>query len=375
MKVNIIASHKNWIEGKAVDQLKQTAGLRGIVEAVGMPDLHPGRDAPIGAVFACLDRIYPHLVGADIGCGISLWQLDLKREKITADRLERKLSVELEGPWRGNTAEILQSAGVHPTAFDKSSLGTIGSGNHFAEFSRVENVHDQERFAALKLDDTMLYLLVHSGSRGYGESILKAHLPSHASAGLSIESRQARDYLKAHDNALAWARANRRLIARRFMALLSAGGAEVLDLCHNHVLPAEIDGTRFWLHRKGAVAADAGPVLIAGTRGSLSYLVEATGDQIDNLQTLAHGAGRKWKRSDCRHKLKERCAPADLLKTALGNRVICDDRELLFEEAPAAYKNVDVVVGDLVDAKLVNVIATFAPVVTYKKRRAGASKR
>ena len=48
--------------------------------------------------------------------------------------------------------------------------------------------------------------------------------------------------------------------------------------------------------------------------------------------------------------------------------VICGERELLYEEAPAAYKNIEAVIQDLVDAGLVSVIATFRPLLTYKTR-------
>lgn len=58
-----------------------------------------------------------------------------------------------------------------------------------------------------------------------------------------------------------------------------------------------------------------------------------------------------------------------MTRTDLGGRVICEDRGLLYEEAPQAYKNVDVVVKDLVDAALARVVvATFRPVITYKVR-------
>jgi release factor H-coupled RctB family protein len=50
--------------------------------------------------------------------------------------------------------------------------------------------------------------------------------------------------------------------------------------------------------------------------------------------------------------------------------VICEDRDLLYEEAPQAYKDVGAVVQDLVDAGLVRVIATLRPLITYKLRRA-----
>jgi len=82
MGTKIITSRKNWIESSAVEQLEKTAALPDMKVAVGMPDLHPGKDAPIGAVFATEKTIYPHLVGNDIGCGMSLWQTDLAAGRI-----------------------------------------------------------------------------------------------------------------------------------------------------------------------------------------------------------------------------------------------------------------------------------------------------
>ena len=55
--VSIIASENSWIEGKAIDQLVKTASLQGMTQAVGLPDLHPGRGYPIGAAFLSEDRI------------------------------------------------------------------------------------------------------------------------------------------------------------------------------------------------------------------------------------------------------------------------------------------------------------------------------
>ena len=56
------------------------------------------------------------------------------------------------------------------------------------------------------------------------------------------------------------------------------------------------------------------------------------------------------------------------MRTELGGWVVCEDRELLYEEAPEAYKKSDAVVGDLVAAGLCTVVATLRPVLTYKTR-------
>jgi threonine dehydratase len=48
---------------------------------------------------------------------------------------------------------------------------------------------------------------------------------------------------------------------------------------------------------------------------------------------------------------------------------ICEDRELLYEEAPEAYKDIDGVIAALLEAGLCRVIAVLRPVITYKTRR------
>ena len=66
--------------------------------------------------------------------------------------------------------------------------------------------------------------------------------------------------------------------------------------------------------------------------------------------------------------MRERFGVMELVRTPLGGRVICEERDLLYEEAAAAYKNIEVVVQDLVDAGLASVVATFRPLLTYKTR-------
>jgi release factor H-coupled RctB family protein len=65
--------------------------------------------------------------------------------------------------------------------------------------------------------------------------------------------------------------------------------------------------------------------------------------------------------------------PRRTLRTSeWGSVVICSDPILLAEEAPGAYKDIDRVVRDLVDAHLVTPVVATVPVVTYKTERGGA---
>ncbi len=359
--ITIIASPDSWIDTAAVDQLRHTASLEGIERVVGLPDLHAGRGIAVGAAFWSKSHVYPHLVGSDIGCGMGLWQSNVAVRKFRLETAERKL-VGLEGAW-GEGAEALAEAGLPPDLIPEA-IGTIGGGNHFAEFLRLEEVLDAAGLAAAGIDPVCVLLMVHSGSRGLGQAILDRHRD--AMAGLQVGEVACAAYLAEHDAAMRWAAVNRAAIAERFTARLGMKAIRLLDICHNSVT-SHGGG---WLHRKGAAPADRGLVVVPGSRGDLSYVLRPRSDAGDTaLQSLAHGAGRKWSRSEAKAKLARRYAIPDLARTELGNHVICEDRELIYEEAPQAYKDIHRVVRDLAEAGLADPIATMRPLITYKTRR------
>ena len=146
--------------------------------------------------------------------------------------------------------------------------------------------------------------------------------------------------------------------------ILSCELTEITNTVHNSITAA---GPGRWLHRKGASEAQAGrPLVIAGTRGSHSYLVLPEGDPDRFLHSLAHGCGRKWTRLSTRTRMRDKYDTQSLLKTKLGSRVICPDKDLLFEETPEAYKNISQVIADLRELGLIRVIARFRPLLNLK---------
>src|SRR5690349_13988522 len=356
-QVRLFASARSWIEGEAVRQLYATAKLDGVCQAVGFPDLHPGKGSPVGAAFVTEGIIYPHVIGGDIGCGMALFRTDLVRRDAKLDRWS-KLQFNLEHPWDEFVSDFLAERHLKSTDFD-SVLGTIGGGNHFAELQTVEKVLELDEFKTLGLGKQQLVVLVHSGSRGLGESILRAHVDQHFGNGVEADSFAAGEYLRGHDFAVRWAKANRELISKRFVAALGAEAECVWDGCHNSITRHEEGDETVWIHRKGAVAGESDFVVIPGSRGSLSHLVKPTADGASHAWSLAHGAGRKWARSEARLRMRERFSVPELVQTGFGGRVICEERDLLYEEAPAAYKDIESVVQDLANAGLVSVIATF----------------
>lgn len=351
------------IQEEALAQLRNAARLPDVKIVVGLPDLHPGNGIPVGAVIATANTIYPHLVGNDIGCGIGVWKTGIAPARIDLSKFEKRLrgfeSTPMEDP-----VQFLEKHGAKPSGFE-GSLGSIGGGNHFAELQVFKSVEDPNVMAKFGLSSRESVLVVHSGSRAFGQHIREGF--GHGAEGLAVETPRARGYLALHDQANSWARANRAAIAERMLARLGREtDAPLLDISHNFVTPTAVDGETLWLHRKGAAQAKDGLVLVPGSRGTLSYLVQPLAGVSESLFSIAHGAGRKWSRSSCRERLEDRFSPEALRRTDYRGLVICDDKDLLYQEAPQAYNNIDFVVEQLVKRKLVKVVATLHPILTYK---------
>lgn len=295
-EVRIIRSDGSWIEGEAIRQLEKASELEGMKTVVGLPDLHPGKGSPVGAVFLTSICFYPFIIGSDAGCGVGLYDTSLKTNKVKRDKWVKRLRG-LESPWDGDIVSWLSDHDLPSTDHDPAH-GTIGGGNHFAELQVIDQIACESSLDALGIDRSRFLLIVHSGSGGMGEQLLRRHTEQHGAKGLFVKSETADAYLAIHDIALKWAEVSRELIARRFLEQLNSDCSKIFDACHNSLSRKVMDGEDFWLHRKGAASSEEGPIVIPGSRGSLNYLVKPVGDQSRNLWSLAHGAGRKWNRSE-----------------------------------------------------------------------------
>jgi release factor H-coupled RctB family protein len=358
--VRVVASASTWIEGEALRQLEACAELPGMVRCVGLPDLHPGKGSPVGAAFLSDGILRPSLVGSDIGCGISVWGTDLAVRKARPDKLAARMGGLDEALPPGEAAPALEAEGLPPDL--GPWLGTPGRGNHFVELQRIVRVEDAAAAAAVGLDPDRVVVLVHSGSRGLGERVLRAHAAAHGADGLAALSPEGEEYLRRHDEAVRFGRVNRDACARRMLGAIGAGGARLLDSCHNSVTRAPGG----WLHRKGAAPTDAGPVAIPGSRGDFTWIVAPAAGADASLWSLAHGAGRKIARGEARAKLGGRLRRQDLSRNPWGGAVVCGEEALLWEEAPGCYKDGASVVAALVEAGLCAVVAVAAPLVTFK---------
>lgn len=340
----ILQTEKSWIESDAVESVKKISTLKGVEAAIGYPDLHPGK-TPIGVSIITKDIIYPHLIGNDIGCSISLFETSKLKRKFKVDKamkdLQNGFSMNINLPF---------------------NLGTIGKGNHFAEFTTIDEILCEDN--SLELDKNKLYLLVHSGSRGLGENILRKYIESYSCQnGLLKDSEGFKNYFLDYEKAVLFSRKNRKLIAEALCNRLNIQDVNLkIEAIHNGI--EIIDD--FYVHRKGAANALKNYVVIAGSRGDYSYIVEPINPCFETGFSIAHGAGRKWNRNGCKEKLQGKFLRKDIKNHNFSYNLICSDKSLIYEEAPEAYKNINRVIEDLVSFNLIKVIAKLKPLLTYK---------
>lgn len=337
MGIKIIKNNKLWIEENAILQLQKIATFEGVLEIVGLPDLHLGK-TPIGVTIKTRDIVYPFWIGNDIGCGMSLYDTSIPLKKCHIDKIVKKLE---------NTKIIGEYS--------------IGSGNHFCELQEIDHVYDSTLIKRLSLDKRHLYILVHSGSRQMGEQIYRQFA---SVDGLSVNHQKYKDYIYLHNQAIHFARKNRNQVAQILMEMLGYKyhNRLMIDCVHNYI---EIRDDGIY-HHKGSISTQENEyAIIAGSRGSYSYIVKCIPHN-STLYSISHGAGRKWPRHLCKGRLETKYKKDELKTSQLGSKVMTHDKTVLYEEASEAYKNIDDVISVLLEYQVIELVARLKPLVTYK---------
>ena len=345
-----------------------------------MPDAHFGMGATIGSVIATETAVIPSAVGVDIGCGMAARRLELRVDQLPdagldgwVNQMRRDVPAGL-GNWHGTTSDAAlawMNDNPPPATLRKpgraaEQLGTLGSGNHFVELAADE----EER----------VWILLHSGSRGGGNKLATLHTGVarrlHEGLGTELEDpelawlQQGSDEFDAYIRDLGWAQAyarenRRQLLAATHRALERTLGRELADTdevnCHhNYTELEEHDGRWLWITRKGAIHAGVGARgLIPGSMGQRSYLVVGLGNQA-SYESCSHGAGRRMSRNQARKTLS-----VEALEQQMAGRAWqASDAQALLDEAPDAYKPIDVVMRDQAD--LVRIEHAFTALANYK---------
>lgn len=272
------------------------------------------------------------------------------------------------------------------------ALGTLGSGNHFLELQTVGEIHDSNPH---DLFEGQVVCMIHSGSRGLGHQVCTDHVRNLESkyrnrngtwhndewgfeindrqlAAAPVHSKEGESYLDAMNGAANFAYANRSALTHRLRQTLAAELKVetnlIYDVSHNiakietHVINGQ--SCQCCVHRKGATRAMAGqPVLVPGDMGTASWLLEGI-ESNNAFSSSCHGAGRILSRSQAKKVIDGNVLKNEL--EAKGIRVHANTPNILSEEAPNAYKDVDEVINLTNKAGLAKPIARMNPLAVIK---------
>ena len=438
-------------EDRSMGQLVNVATLPGVQKyALAMPDIHEGYGFPIGGV-AAFDMnegvISPGGVGYDINCGVRLLRSQITFEEIKnqvvllmnqiqrdvpsglGSRHKEKLSDRELNKILDNGAEILVDKGIgeiedlehceengsmkdadHNCVSDRAKnrgrneLGTLGSGNHFLEFQRVEKIFDEEVAKAFGIFEGQVMIMIHCGSRGLGHQVATDYirellkyaqrnglwLADRELVWAKIASDEGQNYLRAMRASANFAWANRHMIAclvrGAWKIILGGIGGDlelVYDVAHNiaKIEEHEINSQRkiVCVHRKGATRAFGPrrrelhedyhhigqPVIIPGTMGTASYILVGTDEAMkQTFGSVCHGAGRTMSRKKAKRTVDIGELRREFDRKGIILRVA--SRGELGEEAPIAYKDIDNVVDVVHNAGLAKKVARLRPLGVVK---------
>lgn len=365
------------IEPGAINQMYEAMRHDSVIRGALMPDAHTGYSLPIGGVVLTKDYIFPAWVGYDIGCGMCAAKTEFKRRDVEKnanrifDRIYEMVPVgfnhhsERNTMWKAGrenmwVAEVVPRTSTLEEIYLETNahlqIGTLGGGNHFIEIGYDE--------------DDVIWLIVHSGSRGFGYKVAQHYMKlasptgkaSEGNWGFDIVSKEGQDYWKDMNFCLHYALENRKNImlgVEYAIRDIIKGGVtyrNMINRNHNHATSApEGEGI---IHRKGATHAELGMGgVIPGNMRDGSFIVRGLGNP-DGLWSSSHGAGRVLGRK----KAKERLSVRDFEKT-MGNVTakVCKDT---LDESPFAYKDIFEVMD--LQSTLVEVIAHVKPIINIK---------
>ena len=285
----------------------------------------------------------------------------------------------------------------------RDQLGTIGSGNHFVEVGYVDAILAADLARGFGLREGQVTVLIHTGSRGLGHQIATDYirilveampaygisLPDRELACVPFDSPEGQDYFGAMCAGANFAWCNRQLVSwevRQAWRQVFGESAELpellYDVAHNiakietHAIAGQPE--RLIVHRKGATRAFGPghaeipeayrpfgqPVMIPGSMGTSSYVLAGSAASSEiAFGSCCHGAGRRLSRTAAKKQvnapvLKERLQEAGVYIEAPFRRIA--------EEAPEAYKDVDIVVRSVEQAGIVAPVAQLRPLAVIK---------
>ncbi|MEM1524120.1 MAG: RtcB family protein [Candidatus Nanoarchaeia archaeon] len=331
-------------------------------------------------------------------------------------QLGAKWAVEHGFGWKEDLEHLEENGGMSQADPSKVSstaksrglpqLGSLGAGNHFLEVQKVDKIYNREVAKVFGIEEEgQVMIMIHTGSRGLGHQVCSdylremerkyheviAKLPDRELVYAPSKSEIAENYFAAMCAAANYAWCNRQMILhwtresfkQVFEKEPDALGLQVVyDVAHNiaKIEDHEVNGekVKVFVHRKGATRAfppgsedlpqkyrrTGQPVLIPGCMGTASYVLVGNPEARKTFYSTAHGAGREMSRNAAIKKFRGKEIAQELERK--GILVRAASWEIVAEEAPGAYKDIDEVAIVSDRAGIGKLVARLVPLGVVK---------
>lgn len=334
----IVYQDRENVEEECVKQIQTVMDSEAVAgsEVRIMPDLHAGAGICIGFTQKLADRVVPNFVGVDISCGMLVARFDRKKahalfgNEMGLKRLDQIWHNEIPMGMNHRTSWHPFADNTHlenlitPVNKDKLllSVGTLGSGNHFAEFDVDENGD--------------YWFVVHSGSRHLGlevanhwQKIAKQKHPDLPANLAYLEGDDMEGYLNDMKWAQEFAMWNREAMLDAIIRAFKLKKDVVEKFCtvHNYI---DLD---LRIVRKGSISLQKDEIaLIPINMAYGSLIVKGKGNPDWNFSG-PHGAGRVLSRRAARETLK-----MEDFKQSMKGIYTTSVSSATIDESPMAYK-------------------------------------
>lgn len=290
----------------------------------------------------------------------------------------------------------IKNLSPHAIKRAKNQLGTLGSGNHFIEIQVLEKIFNNQAAKIFGLFENQICVMIHCGSRALGHQTCLDYTTKFAQAAarygikypvrnlasLPADSTEGQAYLSAMAASVNFAFANRQFITHKLRQVFAALFPKekprldlVYDVAHNIAKWEVHQGKRVLIHRKGATRAlplnhpqnpkkyqaSGHPAIVPGSMGTSSFVMTGLPAAEKTYFSINHGAGRAMSRKQAKRTIQKQ----DFEKQ-MGQIIYNKPFYVLVDEAPQAYKNINLVVETLVEAKIAQKVAQLKPLAVIK---------
>jgi RNA-splicing ligase RtcB len=381
-----------------------------------MPDCHAGKGSCIGFTMAFGDKLNPEIIGVDVGCGMLSLKLSKHIDAKDLEDIDRKIReavpmgtntnntdndfkksfdfkevtkrLQREVTYRGEFTEMQFNHMIEKFGCKigriKSSIGSLGGGNHFIEIGKDE--------------DGNYWLTIHTGSRNLGKQVCEYHTnvaktivkdqitneyqsaindikqncdkstwednfkqlkaiygrnDSRNQDNYYLKDDHLIDYLEDMIVAQYYAEVNRSVIASKILEILNAKVDEKVESVHNYL---DFDDN---IIRKGAISSYEGQKLIIPWNMRDGLIIGKGKSNPDWNYSAPHGAGRVLSRSAAKRSIE-----LDDFKGQMEGIYSTSVCSSTLDEAPDAYKDYQVIKNAI--GPTVEILHTVKPILNIK---------